>query len=942
MLKRTLFFLIVCALFSGILRGRVYHKVSWNEIETDNFIVVYPESYYKEANSTLSYAELTYNKFSTLLNLEVKEKIRLLLTDFSDVFSSSSTIFPYCTIKINLATYFPDRIYGGFKNPYEFFLTKEIGKVFLSKLKEGPINFLRNIFGNHPLLSPLLFTPSPITEGFINFLALYINNETNYINVELILKKIANKKTFPQFSKLSGNYSKWPLGHSKLVFGTSFFLFLSKTYSINSLINFIDSYVLYPIKYTTSHRMEIHLKKSQQKIWNDFYKKYKKDKTPNTLIQPSTQQEIKIIDNTGDVQRFPLFIKKKTIFSLKDDFVSPVHFAIKGKTKKSIILDGKDITGISFDKYENKIYFSSSINTTPYLSYSDIFVYDIESNKIKQISFGQRIFSPIKIHNKDEILCIKKYKNKYYLSFFNLKSKKIKIISKGFQTLSHPKISPDNKFIVCSIKNKNNFWRIGIFNIDGKFIKYITDKDRISYYPEWKSNNEIFYISEFKKNNILHSYNLLTDEYAIYQHPIFNSLKYFSFSENSENKNIEDKNSKNIVCTYLKYNGYNTAFTNFSNFKKKPIDYNFKDSSNNNIPKQLKSSNKLKSKRYNYLRDLMPKYFTPIFSYAGNEIQPGIYTSGSDLLGNNEYNLSLFYVFKSKSISYDFNYKFNALFQDIGISSFDKFRLNQNMSGDEYLIRTIATQIYIKHPFVKTKNHTAYFVFDLHFEKISSKFNGVTIYQSLINNTYNGIGLSLVYTSSKKYYNSISNNDGFDLSLTFSKELKSLGSTRSSNTFSFEYKHFFSIFRPNVLSFRLGIIKSSGEYKRGFFMGGAQCAKTTNSLKDNFFGLMRGYPAGFFYGTQGYLLNSEYRIFLLKVEDSVLFLPYIEKIYLTLFSDIGELSYNNTFKKPSISLGLEFNVKFNLPFSITLACGVAKGINPSHQTILYLRLENSF
>jgi len=932
MLKRGLFILIVCALFSGILRGRVYHKVSWNEIETDNFIVVYPESYYKEANSTLLYAELTYNKFSTLLNFEVKEKIRLLLTDFSDVFSSSSTIFPYCIIKINLATYFPDRIYGGFKNPYEFFLTKEISKIFLSKLKRGPINSLRTIFGNHPLLSPLLFTPSPITEGFINFLALYINNETNYINIELILKKIADKKTFPQFSKLSGNYSKWPLGHSKLVFGTSFFLFLSKSYNINSLINFLESYVLYPIKYTTSHRMKIHFKNSQQKIWNDFYNKYKKTEKVIKIKQSTTQKKFNIIDNSGNLQRFPLFIKKKTIFYLKNDFVSPVHFTIKGQTQKSIILDGKDITGVSFDKYENKIYFSSAINTTPYLSYSDIFVYDIESNEIKQISFGQRVFSPVKIHNKDELLCIKKYKNKFYLSFFNLKSKKIKIISKKFQTLSHPKISPDNKLIVCSIKNKNNFWRIGIFNINGKFIKYITDKDRISYYPEWRNNNEIFYISEFNKNNVLHSYNLLTDEYTVYQHPVLNSLKYFSFSDNGEN----------IVCTYLKYNGYNTAFTGFSNFRKKQIDYDFKDSSNSNILKQLKSLNKVKTKKYNYLRDLTPKYFTPIFSYAGNEIQPGIYTSGSDLLGNNEYNLSLFYVFKNKSISYDFNYKFNALFQDIGISSFDKFRLNQDMSGDEYLIRTIATQIYIKHPFVKTKNHAAYFVFDLHFEKISSKFNGVAIYQSLINNTYNGIGLSLLYKSSKTYYNSISNNDGFDLSLTFSKELKALGSTRSSNTFFFEYKHFFSIFRPNVLSFRLGIIKSSGEYKRGFFMGGAQCAKTTDSLKDNFFGLMRGYPAGFFYGTQGYLINSEYRISLLNVEDTVLFLPYIEKIYLTLFSDIGELSYNNTFKKPSISLGLEFNVKFNLPFSITLACGAAKGINPSQQTILYLRLENSF
>ena len=202
--------------------------------------------------------------------------------------------------------------------------------------------------------------------------------------------------------------------------------------------------------------------------------------------------------------------------------------------------------------------------------------------------------------------------------------------------------------------------------------------------------------------------------------------------------------------------------------------------------------------------------------------------------------------------------------------------------------------------------------------------------------------MSILYNSSKKYYDSISDNDGFNISFTFSKDIRTLGSKFNSNTFFFEYKHFISIFRPNVLTFRLGIVRSWGEHQRGIFMGGTEAFASIDPIKNKFLGLMRGFPSGFFYGTSGYLLNTEYRISLLKVEDTVLFLPYLERIYISLFTDIGELVSRSKFLKPSISYGAEFIARFNLSSPITLACGVAKGKNPDHKIMFYMRLENSF
>jgi outer membrane protein assembly factor BamA len=181
------------------------------------------------------------------------------------------------------------------------------------------------------------------------------------------------------------------------------------------------------------------------------------------------------------------------------------------------------------------------------------------------------------------------------------------------------------------------------------------------------------------------------------------------------------------------------------------------------------------------------------------------------------------------------------------------------------------------------------------------------------------------------------------VSLSYSRELKSLGSDFDIHTAALEYKHYISLFRPNVLALRAAVTDSWGEARRVFYMGGAESYSGFHTAGSSIFELMRGYPSGFFSGTGGYLVNLEYRLALWKVEKGFLINNSFERLYLTFFADIGNVWLNEKIVNPSYSLGLEINLGVYLgDLKLNLSGGAAVGQNPYHSPIFYLRIGNSF
>ena len=112
---------------------------------------------------------------------------------------------------------------------------------------------------------------------------------------------------------------------------------------------------------------------------------------------------------------------------------------------------------------------------------------------------------------------------------------------------------------------------------------------------------------------------------------------------------------------------------------------------------------------------------------------------------------------------------------------------------------------------------------------------------------------------------------------------------------------------------------------------------------EKLFGILRGYPAGFFYGDTGFSFNLEYRFLLKKIERAFLIFKSVESLYGTLFVDVGSVWNEGTKPDPVASAGAELNLILYLgTFKYVLSSGLGYGVKPERDPVFYFRLGTSF
>lgn len=905
------------------LNQKFHPELKWKEISNQKFIVVFPKGYKNLAFYTLEKAQEIYNISLKFWQNPIKGKIRILLTDVYDDSNGYATYFPFNQIGIYIFNPEPDSIVGSYRDWIYFVLSHEMTHIFNLNSGSGFTYFLRNIFGNSPISYPASTLSTWILEGLAVYTESKLNQwgRLNTPDFNIILNNIAKEGKIPFWTKLYGNITTWPGPISKYLYGAEFFQFLADKYGEEKIPQFVRNYTHYPIQLSISNVFKTTFDKSLACLWNEFRKNI-------ATSENIKKKPIKSLTKDGLYKKYPIVINKEKILFVGNNYKKyPGIFelnTITGKTKR--LIKKSTISGLYYSKVNNKLYFSSVDYVKSYYKYSDIYEYDLSTARLKRLSKGKRLFYPIRIDKLNKFYCVKRVKSKSFIVLFDMLSKNEKIISKGFDSISHISLSNDKKFIAASIKRNNSNWSIAIFSNKGKLIEILNDNNMKSYYPYWKNPNEIYFITEFEKQYRLAFIKLKQKKCYIYNDKRIPSIKYFSFP---------DKSNK-IIVSFFNSNGFDIGLLNLSEFDPKEVYFN--KSSNNE--KKLLFNKFYRIKKYNFIRELAPKYLMYDFRDGGKYYQPGIYMSGNDILFNHFFIFKAYYGLKTNRFSYNFTYCFDALYPSLIFQYKNYSNLYNNDNNQQYLNIEKKLKMGCLFPISIREKSQYYLYSDIYFEKDTNKFFDS---QEQFHQNLNGIKFSFTFNSSKRYYDSISDSDGTRFTISYIRDDKILGSNFNINTASLELKQFVSISRPNVLALRLGINESWGQAKRLFYMGGFEIEQNLISDENNIFRLMRGFPSGYFYGTGGYIFNLEYRISLMKIERAIWMFPAFERVYLTFFTDIGNLWSGEKKIKPSFSFGTEINLiasfqKQNLIFS----GGVALGENPYHNPIFYFRIGKSF
>jgi hypothetical protein len=955
-MKKALVLSILIFVLAGLIVAKSHPAIKWREISDEKFILIFPKGYEAEASYTLNIARHIYGKLQNLWGNKVRTRIRIVLNNSYDEAGGSAAFFPFNRIELYLFTPVPDSAIGGCRDWLYMVLSHEMTHIFNMNAGSGFSYFMRKIMGSNPVFFPMIYAPNWLIEG----LAVYAESQLSSggrldtPDFEIMLRNIAAVDKVPDSTGIYGEPTPWPGPAATYLYGAKFVEFLVERYGeakVRELVRDFGRYIVPPLMAT---RFKWVFAKGLNRLWAEFIESIGKQKNA------AGHANLNILTTDGLVKSHPVLGPAGKLFYAARDYKKfPGIYELDlstGKSKKVIKKTG--INSLFYSKEDKIIYFSAARYFKTYYRYSDIYTYNIEKKKLHRLSKGRRLSYPVKAG--DKIYCVKREKTKSFIAVLNpqggqervtsaagrarstipaklqkasQKNKILahrsteKIISRGFDSLAQISVSPDRKYIAASLKEKNKKWRIALFNLSGELLEVLSAGDAKSYAPCWKNNEEIYYICEDGDHYRLVSYHLDTGKSYIYKKNSFPDIKYFSFSPGSGQ----------LAVSFFAANGFNLGI----------LDDPFKGNlpaahiaTQVDSPLAGSKQDVIKTKKYNALRDLLPKYFSPNVRDAGREIQLGIYLSGNDALEKHAFFLQTFYGFESKSLNLNFNYTYDGLYPTLLFDYGRYTDIYQTRAKRNYFHNTEKFEFGSLLPLFYSAKRQSYFYTGVYFERMVDEHYDPVAKDRV---DFYGLRAAFLYSSIKKYYDSISYADGFRLTLSYAKEFEVLSRAYAIDTAAFEYQRFISLLRPNVLALRFAVCDSRGEVRRVFYMGGAESKDSFNTAGSNLFTLMRGFPKGYFSGYGGFILNLEYRISLFKIERVFNVIRTIDRVYLTLFSDMGNLWGYDKKIDPAYSLGMELSLTVYVgDGKFDFSGGIAFGRNPYHDPVFYVRLGRSF
>jgi len=923
-----IFFLILSPLYS-----KFHPEIKWKEIRHGNFIVIFPDKYEESALFVSKKAEDIYDKLKTFWGWKIRGKIRIVLSDVFDSYKINSTFFPYNQIEISIFPPEPESVIGNWHNWLEDAVQFELNSLFILNSGSGAIYGLRKYLGFNTMFFPAGYIPGWIFNGIQaqNVISSGLNRmiDKNYIDLwmQIFIKK---EGKFPMLNSLKGKFLKWPGELSNYFFGVYFVGYMEKIFGIESMKKFVRNFPNHPFPFIIGDSLlpvPLSLKKRFKMTFNEEIERVVSE-IENDIDKSQLQKNknIKLLTNTGDVKRFPTILPDGKIVYFKKDLMSPSSLILLNPDtgKKRILLANVDITGISYSKSENKIYFSAIDHFRSFYRYSDVYMIDPDTLYVKRFTRGKRVSYPVSDGNT--LYCIQRRGAKSLIVELNIHNKNIRDISGYYDLLSGLSISPEGKRISVAAKTEKSGWKILIIDLKKSESFLIRNKSIKDFSPKWLNNNELLFISHYDSFSMISEYKISENRIIGYSGGIVDRIRYF-----------DAVSTRKIVGSIINADGFELEKIDLKNLKERVC-----TAYPEKIEKAVLGLKDIVKKisAYNPFRDFLPQYFTLAFRMGGNEIQTGLVFSGFDSIKKHYFKVKILRGFLSKSWNTYLNYLYD---ENYGTFSF-KYTNYTDMNSDEFRKKYFKNREKLRfsflYPIIKTNRGMLLFYSDLHFENESESPSEDF---KTFKDHYYGFRAGISFDSTSRYYDSISPSDGMKLTFSYSRELKFLGSENNINTASLEFRQFIPIFRPNLLALRFVITDSWGEGQKRFYMGGVHSNNEVEYAGENHFDLTRGFPAGYFAGNGGYLVNAEYRIHLKKIGSSFLILKSLERIYFSFFADTGKIWDKFNSGKMSISLGGEFNLIAYIGRKRFIAsAGVGFGINSKYNPLFYLRIGNSF
>jgi Tol biopolymer transport system component len=907
--------------------------LKWKTLETPHFSIHFYDEEEKIARRLAPIAEEVHEKLVSIIKHKPGLKTNVVLLDTSDHGNGWATVIPDPRMTLFLTDWSTNLNPSKHDLWLKFLFTHEYTHILHLDIIEGSAILPNLLFGR--LLFPNTMEPWFIIEG----LATYA--ETKYSQWgrgrdprwEMIMRMDILENNLKSINQAAVNTVLWPMGHVRYLYGVEFLEYLSEKYGEDKLISLAHVYGDFAFTYGIDAAFLFLYRKSMGLLWEEWLV-HARDKYQRQKEKLGEITEPKLITRTGYYNLKPKWSKdsRRIYYQQRnaDSYPSLRVINRDGSHDKKIVEGSVLSNSLSLDPAGRKLLFTKSDTYKNYYTYKDLYTYDLERKRLKQLTKGQRTgdadFSP----DGSKIVFVKNKLGTHSLMVMESNGSSPRLLSSFEENVQYfsPRWSPDGSRIAVAKWAPGGEQKIYLVNPETGGQERLTSGANLTSEanPCFSPGGDYLFFDSDRSG--------IVNLYAYH----FESKRLYQITNVLGGAMMPDVSPDGRRIAYVSYSskGYDIAVMSIDPSTWKEVRTTLIETSYDARDSKLEArSNTYEIHDYNPIPTLLPKFWLPLESLNENAIQTFIYTQGTDILGHHSYGISFNYDWAGDKPQYSLFYVNNQFLPRIAIASMDlsvPYDWDSSTLWMKEKSQQVSFSLYDNRVFYEWDRQ----VLSVGYEQTNitniSSIDAVTPKPSL--GDIKGVFLAWRYLNARSYAKSISPEDGIDLTLRVTMNSSDLGSDYTNTNYRASLASYFPApLKHHVLAPTL----------YGFYSRGDQLEQSNYSWR---YLPLRGYPSTNLKGNKGILLSTEYRFPMWYPEGGFMYgYTFFDKIWGNLFFDAGGATFDQVSNlKLKRSLGLEFNLRTLFMwgyYGFTLKLGYVKALDEDGEDKFYLGFGGS-
>ncbi len=837
----------------------------WKQIETDHFIILFDEQIRETALKVAGMAEPIHQDVTELFQYAPSAKTYIVLTDHVDYSNGYATPLPQNKIVLFLREPGAGGPFFALGSPdwLALVLTHEYTHIVQIDMAKSLWGFIRKILGR--VSFPNAGFPLWMIEGLAVYTETKWQNGRGYQpHYDMMIRTDILEDNFKQLDQMSAiGLRTWPMGMSYYLYGYFFYQYLADTYGEESVVELsLENSKKLPL-ISGNIFEKVYAGKKVGVLWYDW----------RDAMRARYEQQIEEIRSEPVTETRPLsktgYFTTSPVFSPDGQFVyyiemgrensSPtlVRFNLENKTKTSLL---QDISGnFTLSKDGQKIYFCKTDFYHTFSAFSDLYVLDINTKKVRRLTKGQRAFDPAIAPDGKTLVFTTTEAGHMSLMRMNLEDDTITpLLARSDHTqFAHPVFSPDGRRLALQIWQEGGFQDIYVMNRDGSNLIPLTFDAATDSAPVWGMDGEyIFFNSD--RTGVPNIFAYALQEKTLHQ--VTNVLTgVFNPAANP--------NGMQLVFEKYSGNGMDIHVADLTRAMWKETVYSLEQKPES-LQYAVADSSSVKEQRYNPFPSLLPKLWLPTLGIDEESYQVGIMTVGRDILGQHRYFFSAGYGIESERAGFSAEYTNEQFYPSITLFGSDLANVfvdifqERNEKDADYWQREQVAGVEISFPLYLSQNTDLFLATGYRYKHIESLTDLTTLTPRPDEGVLSGFSVGMLFQHLNSSIYAISPESGILTAVSYRHDDRELGSDFTLDTVVGDTRIYFPApaLKHHVLALRaVGGASDGDTLEQGIFqLGGYWIESSATALDEQSF-FLRGYENNALSGNRFALGSAEYR-----------------------------------------------------------------------------------